>query len=82
MGVRLGQLSEKNFKLEEKISALLEEIGSLNEELDAKSRLIRQQSTLLRGQSRAPVAPSEPKPAQPKASGSAVRFFWIKANGG
>jgi len=41
MGLRIGELSEKNFKLEEQVNALLNEIAHLNDELAAKSRIIR-----------------------------------------
>jgi hypothetical protein len=41
MGVRLGQLQEKNFKLEEKVNALLDEIAMASDELEAKELLIK-----------------------------------------
>jgi cell division protein FtsB len=41
MGVRIGQLQEKNFKLEEKMNALLDEIAMLNDELESKGLLIK-----------------------------------------
>lgn len=78
MGIRIGQLSERNFKLEAQVAALLEEIGSLTEQLDAKSRLIRQQANLIQAHARTatPHRTPEPKPQPTSAVRLRVTFIF------
>lgn len=73
MGLRIGELQDKNFKLEEKVNALLTEISSLNDELETRSRLIRKQSALLNTRTASSLSgtptssPSKPGLTPPRA---------------
>jgi chromosome segregation ATPase len=72
LGVRLGQLQERNFFLEEKMNVYKDTINELSIEIDKKSRLIQKQQLMLKGANMA-QQPSTSTPAQSGALFSSPR---------